>query len=225
MDERHILPRGEDGDVDMTDVGAKAGEDGQTRPAAQKGRKMQKPPVNQKNDAAKVLEFDDDEYDPIVSSYDIYIKPRATQQRQFVVMQFPNRDSSQPYNESNGTAPLAIRMKPKAGMFEMDVPVDPWHNYDREKGVIMGDALNKSEATKGPGSHGLSAGFGIGAQPASRGRQRAAANEELNTEPLIKNFQDSVQNRKTLVKQTLGGPVGTEEWSSSPVHGWGLSRG
>ncbi|TVY39130.1 DNA-directed RNA polymerase III subunit [Lachnellula subtilissima] len=187
-------------DVDMTGVGSEG---------TQKVQKGQTAPQNQKGDNVekneKVIDSDSDDDDPIVCSYDIYIKPRATADRQFVVMQFPNRDSSQPYNEKSESAPLAIRMKPKAGMFEMDVPVDPWHNYDRLKGVVMGDALNKSENLKGAGSHGLASGFSIGAQPASRGRQRTAANEELDPQPLIGNFENSVRNRKVLAKQTLGG--------------------
>jgi len=193
----------------MTDVGGNGEEDGQKRAVDQKGRKGQKNQQNPKgNDDErnpKILDSDEDDDDPIICSYDIYIKPRVNPDRQFAVMQFPNRDSSQPYNEKSESAPLAIRMKPKAGMFEMDVPVDPWHNYDKLKGVIMGDALNKSENVKGAGSHGLAAGFGIGAQPASRGRQRAAATEELDPQPLIGNFESSVRNRKVLAKQTLGG--------------------
>jgi DNA-directed RNA polymerase III subunit RPC5 len=194
-------------DVDVTVAGGKGAEESQKRAVGQRGRKGKKNEQNQKDDDTGKIgpDSDEDDDDPIICSYDIYIKPRVNPDRQFVVMQFPNRDSSQPYNEKSESAPLAVRMKPKARMFEMDVPVNPWHNYDKLKGVVMGDALNKSENAKGAGSHGLAAGFGIGAQPASRGRQRAAANEELDPQPLIGDFEGSVRNRKVLGKQTLGG--------------------
>lgn len=190
----------------MADADGKAHEDGQkdiTSPKVRKGKTSAQNPKSAEN--VRILDSDDEDDDPIVTSYDIYIKPRVNPDRQFVVMQFPNRDASQPYNDSAGSAPLAIRMKPRAGMFEMDVPVDPWHNYDKHKGIVMGDALNKSETAKGPGSHGLAAGFGVGSQPASRGRQRAAALEEIDPGSILGNFQHAVQERKILAKQTLGG--------------------
>jgi len=190
----------------MAGVSGTSGQDGgigQTNPndhlAQHQGAGKKKTQAN--------LDEDSDDDDPIIRSYDIYVKPKVEKDRQFVVMQFPNRDASQSYNEANGSAPLAIRMKAKAGMFEMDVPVDPWHNYDRLKGVEMGDALNKSESARGVGTHGLAGGFGIGAQLPNKGGRRGGTkeNEGKTHDAMLNDFAGSVERRQVLAKQTLGG--------------------
>jgi hypothetical protein len=193
-------------DVEMAGVSGTSGQDGGNGQTIPKDHQVQS---SGKKKTQAILGEDSDDDDPIIRSYDIYIKPKVDKDkdRQFVVMQFPNRDATQSYNEANGSAPLAIRMKPKAGMFEMDVPVDPWHNYDRLKGVEMGDALNKSESSKGVGTHGLAGGFGIGAQlPNKGGRHKNTKEAEGKThDALLNDFAGSVQRRQVLAKQTLGG--------------------
>jgi hypothetical protein len=195
-------------DVEMAGVSGTSGQGGGNGHTNPKGHQDQHQTGGKKKNQA-IIDEDSDDDDPIIRSYDIYIKPKVDKDkdRQFVVMQFPNRDATQSYNEANGSAPLAIRMKPKAGMFEMDVPVDPWHNYDRFKGVEMGDALNKSESSKGVGTHGLAGGFGIGAQlPNKGGRHKNTKEAEGKThDALLNDFAGSVQRRQVLTKQTLGG--------------------
>ncbi|TVY78323.1 DNA-directed RNA polymerase III subunit rpc5 [Lachnellula suecica] len=194
-------------DVEMAGVGGPSSPENQKKPIDQ----LRSKPLDK--DSRKLdtrLDSDEDEEDedddPIVMSYDMYIKPQVHAERQFVVMQFPNRDSSQPYNEEYESAPQAIRMKPKAGMFEMDVPIDPWHNYDRLKGIEMGGHLNKSNHIKGVGSHGLAGGFGIGAQPTGRaGRQKNPATEVKEEGARLQDFAGAVERHQVLRKQTLGG--------------------
>jgi DNA-directed RNA polymerase III subunit RPC5 len=89
--------------------------------------------------------------DPIKASYDVYIKPGISGDRQIYVLQFPNRDTKQPYSQKNESKPFNLRIKPEAGMVEIDVPIDVWRNYDREKGIKWGDAVKKSSMTKGGG--------------------------------------------------------------------------
>lgn len=193
-------------DVEMAGVSGMSGQEGENGPPNLKDYPSQHQNAGKRPTQANFDEDSDDD-DPIIRSYDIYIKPKAEKDRQFVVMQFPNRDASQSYNEANGSAPLAIRMKGKAGMFEMDVPVDPWHNYDRFKGVAMGDALNKSESARGVGTHGLAGGFGIGAQMPNKGGRRVGGkeNEGKTHEAMLNDFAGSVERRQVLAKQTLGG--------------------
>jgi DNA-directed RNA polymerase-3 subunit RPC5 len=142
--------------------------------------------------------------DPIKSSYDVYIRPGISGERQIYVLQFPNRDAKQHYTEENQSKPISLRIKPEAGMAEIDVPVDVWRNYDREKGIKWGEA--KSNMTKSGGSHGMPGGFGIGgAQPSGRGRGRGEMDDEINQESLLEDYAGAVQRGQVLKKQTLGG--------------------
>ncbi|POS88224.1 hypothetical protein EPUL_000127 [Erysiphe pulchra] len=148
------------------------------------------------------------DHDPIKASYEVFVKPRISADRQAYILQFPNRDARQNYNAAFGAEPIKMRIKPIAGMVEIDVPIDPFNNYDREKGIKWGDALNKSQMAKGGGSHGLPGGFGIGgAQPSGRGRGRGGTigNNELSQESILKDFEAAVQSEKVLIRQTLGG--------------------
>jgi DNA-directed RNA polymerase-3 subunit RPC5 len=162
--------------------------------------------------------------DPIKASYDVYIKPGISGDRQIYVLQFPNRDTKQPYSQKNESKPFNLRIKPKAGMVEIDVPIDVWRNYDREKGIIWGDAVKKSSMTKGGGSHGMPGGFGIGgAQPTGRGRGRGEVEEEPNQERLLADYTGAVQRDQVLKKQTLGGQIVLKE-ESNPQYMIGVWR-
>ena len=148
----------------------------------------------------------DQDSDPIKASYDIYIKPQISSDRQIYILQFPNRDSRQHYSAANESQPLKLRIKEKAGMLELDVPVDAWRNYDREKGIKWGEAIKRSNMAKGGGSHGLPGGFGIGgAQSSGRGRGRGDADEEINQQKLLEDYAGAIQREQVLTKQTLGG--------------------
>ena len=167
---------------------------------------------NAKKDAKDV---DDD---PIVASFDVFIKPRMSGDRQFFVLQYPNRDKSKPYDAAHGCAPTELRIKPKAGMVEVDVPLDVHQNYDRTKGVKWGEAMKKSDMAKGGGSHGLPGGFGIGGTaPGGRGRGRGEAEEAENQERLLANYDEAVKDGHVLNKQTLGGQF-LPKTSTSPQY-------
>ncbi|RDL30759.1 Uncharacterized protein BP5553_10104 [Venustampulla echinocandica] len=148
----------------------------------------------------------DQDLDPIKTSYDVFIKPRISSDRQIYILQFPNRDSKQPYSAANQSQPLKLRVKPNAGMVEVDVPVDAWRNYDRLKGIQWGESLKKSSMSKGRGSHGLPGGFGIGGAPPGRGRGRGADQDEMAThEKMLNDYAGSMERDEVLTKQTLGG--------------------
>lgn len=148
----------------------------------------------------------EEEDDRIVSSYDIFIKPHISEGRQVYILQFPNRDIEQRYAGSNDAQPLKFRTKPKAGMVEIDVPIDARRNYDKDKGIKWGDAIKKSNMVKGGGSHGLPGGFGIGgAQPTGRGRGRAQ--DQVDPERVMTDWEGAIRSEQTLVKQTLGGQI------------------
>ena len=157
----------------------------------------------------------DQEYDPIKSCYDVYIKPQISSERQIYILQFPNRDSKQHYSAANESKPLKLRMKEKAGMLELDVPVDAWRNYDREKGIKWGEAMKRSNMIKGGGSHGMPGGFGIGgAQPSARDRGRGDAEDEINQQRLLEDYAGAIQREQVWTKQTLGGQTVANEGST-----------
>merc|ERR1719262_1567090 len=136
------------------------------------------------------MENADHDPDPIVSSYDIYIKPQLAGDLQMYILQFPNRDSRQQYNRAKGSEPLKMRIKPNAGMVELDVPMDAHINYDKKKGLAWGGAMKKSMESKGTGSHGLRGGI---------------VDQEAIQSQILADYQNAVRNERVLVKQTLGG--------------------
>ncbi|KAF8853732.1 hypothetical protein BDZ45DRAFT_677462 [Acephala macrosclerotiorum] len=139
--------------------------------------------------------------DPIRASYDVFIKPHMSGTRQVYILQFSNRDSRQHYSAAHDSQPLNMRVKPTAGMVEIDVPMDVRHNYDKDKGVKWGGAMKKSKA-----NHGLPGGFGIGGSIASaRGKQKNMSEVDEEQQRILDDFEFAVKSEQVLVKQTLGG--------------------
>jgi len=176
-------------------------------------------------DKVKIADVEmDEDSDPIKASYDVYIKPHISSDRQIYILQFPNRDSKQHYSAANHSQPLELRIKPEAGMLELDVPIDAWRNYDREKGVRWGEAMRRSNMSKGGGSHGLPGGFGIGgSQPSSRSRGRGEGDDEVNQEAILEDYAGAIQREQVLSKQTLGGQSAPNE-ETTPQYMIGVFR-
>lgn len=159
----------------------------------------------------------DDQDDPIVAEYDVFIKPHLTDGCELMVLQFPNRAENQPYTANNDCAPTEIRIKPNSGMVELDVPLDTSRNYDRDKGVKWGTVMKASEQVKGLG-YGMAAGFGIGAGPRV-GRGRGRGQDQQQDAEQQGPIQDADFERariagNVLKTQTLGGQIDKiESWS------------
>ncbi|KAI9753135.1 MAG: hypothetical protein M1835_001024 [Candelina submexicana] len=157
----------------------------------------------------------DGDEDPVVRQYDIYITPEIEQK--LLLLQYPNRHREQPYTAANNARPLEVRMKPDAGLVEVDVPLNIHANYDREKGIRWGEAMRKSNMEKDGGAYGLAAGFGIGST--TRRTARVSVNNEdfgsreASQEALLANFDDANNKGRVLNKQTLGGQL-------NPNEGW-----
>jgi DNA-directed RNA polymerase III subunit RPC5 len=151
----------------------------------------------------------EDDPDPIVASYDIYVKPHFKDGKKVYIFQFPNRASQQAYSVANSSVPFELRMKEKSGLIEVDVPVDTSRNFDREKGIKWGEAMRKSDQLKGSdgGSHGLAGGFGIGGGQSARPRSARQGTEDEGPalDVLLRDFAASVAQGRVLSKQTLGG--------------------
>jgi DNA-directed RNA polymerase-3 subunit RPC5 len=149
--------------------------------------------------------------DPVVASYDLFLKPRLQNGKKLYVFQFPNRDAKHPYSAAYNNTPLEIRIKKNAALVEVDVPINTTQDYDREKGAKWGNALRKNNPHEGSGGSnvGLAAGFGIGStQPQRpRGPRRDQGLEDVTQEDLLRDWATSVAQEKVLARQTLGGQI------------------
>ncbi|EAS34916.3 uncharacterized protein CIMG_00270 [Coccidioides immitis RS] len=102
---------------------------------------------------------DDPADDPVIASYDIFITD--AQVRRFL-LQYPDRSSTQPYSDLTLQKPTELRLKPKTGLVEVDIPINTRVNYDERKGLRYGNALKKSRIIQEGGTHGIAGGFNTG---------------------------------------------------------------
>ncbi|KAM0432908.1 hypothetical protein ACHAPT_004613 [Fusarium lateritium] len=137
---------------------------------------------------------DDDEDDPVTATYNVFINPSLPLGRRLLILQHPNTA-----NDTPQAAPTELRLKTRAGMVEVDLPLDHSVAYDREKGLKWGKSLHASMAAKNGGSHGLAGGFGVGGVQGRGGRKKP----EEDADNL--DWAEAVRQDKVLRTQTLGG--------------------
>ncbi|TLD18193.1 hypothetical protein PspLS_10502 [Pyricularia sp. CBS 133598] len=152
---------------------------------------------------------DDDEDDPIVETYNVFLKPELPAHQQLFVLQHPNRSS--PYN----SAATELRLKPNSGMVELDMPVNTGSAYDKAKGVMWGKALSQvNTARSGNATMGLAGGFGVGAPPMriAPGERRRRDREDDDIEVVgggisSADFNEALRRDKVLRTQVVGGKM------------------
>lgn len=132
--------------------------------------------------------------DPVIATYQVFLNPSLPLGRRLIVLQHPNRTDDAPR-----PPPTEMRIKAKAGMVEVDVPLDHSVAYDRDKGLKWGKVLQASMAAKSGGSHGLAGGFGFGTVQRGAGRKKPDEEEERL------DWAEAVRQDKVLRTQTLGG--------------------
>lgn len=141
----------------------------------------------------------------VVTKYRLFInKPTG---KRAMLIQYPNREVGQEYRASSGNKPSEIRIKPKCGLVEVDIPVDIHVNYDEEKGVEYGEAMRKSRLLQEGGSYSLGGGLGIGPKPGSKGDRRGPPPEGPSHDKLLENFDDANNKGHVMNKITLGGQI------------------
>ncbi|MCJ1359197.1 MAG: hypothetical protein MMC33_009197 [Icmadophila ericetorum] len=113
------------------------------------------------------------EYGQAVSHYKVFVNAAEDLEDHLVIMQFPNRGRHQPYSEAVGQKPTAVRLKPKSGLMEIDVPIFTQFNYDINRGETFAEALKRAGINPEGGPYGLAGGFGVG-----RTRPRTADDED-----------------------------------------------
>ncbi|KAM7182782.1 Sin-like protein conserved region domain containing protein [Rhypophila sp. PSN 637] len=148
--------------------------------------------------AVDTAEEDDD---PIVATYSVFVKPPLPQNKKLVVFNYMNKTAPDPSQLEKPTI-LGLRVKPETGIYEVDIPIDTSVNYDKNKGIAYGAALAKSKEDKKDGSLGLAGGFGVGAPAAPRGGGRGG-NNAADEAPLA--WGEALRTGKALTTQTLSG--------------------
>ncbi|TKA76632.1 hypothetical protein B0A55_04926 [Friedmanniomyces simplex] len=172
----------------------------------------------------------DDDDDPVTATYDVYLTP--AQSEQILLLQYPNRVRTRPYNKRHGGCPEDVRVKPSTGFIEVDVGLNTTFNFNKYKGLQWGDALQTSHDLHGnaTGTYGPAAGFG-GAKPRSGGVGRQTLKDSAARDTQIANdllaFYDAESDKRVLRTQTLGGQItrhDAPEEAGKPVYFVGAFR-
>ncbi|KAF2396543.1 hypothetical protein EJ06DRAFT_533800 [Trichodelitschia bisporula] len=163
------------------------------------------------------------EEDGVIAEYDVLITPEL--QERMYLLQYLSRKRSDPYNEQNNSKPLEMRIKPKSGFMEVDIPLSTNANFDKVKGVVWGEAL-RSAKENGMASFGLASGFGKGAKgndllQSERVSHTKTGEEE--TQRLLRRFDESVDAGRVLNKLTLGGQI-RKPVKGTPIYFMGVFR-
>lgn len=158
--------------------------------------------------------------DPVVASYDIFLTNSDISR---YVLQYLDRPTGHAYDDSNGQKPTSLRLKPKTGLVEVDVPINTRLNYDIGKGVKYGDALKKSKSTREGGAYGMAGGFS--ATGAREGQGGGAAKVKAENKVKSEDVGMAPGDQTPLLKvQTLGGRIKTPE-DGDPVYMLAAFRG
>jgi hypothetical protein len=159
----------------------------------------------------------EDEEDPVVAEYDVYITPEIHEQ--IYVLQYLNRERKHGgFKRSNDNEPTELRVKEQSGFVEVDVPLDIRTSFNRTAGVKWGEALRK---TKGFGqkAYGISSGFER-VMPKSAPKSAAGANgtpvpvaldDDDNQDEWVAHFEDANEKGHVLNTQTFGGQIAKED--------------
>ena len=147
---------------------------------------------------------EDNKLGRILKDYRLFINP--TKMRTMLV-QYPNRELGQEYREANGQKPLELRIKPKCGVVEVDIPLNIHVNFDKAKGIEYGEAMRASRHLQQGGSYGLAGGLGVGPKLSAKDIRRAPMPEGPSKEKLFENFEDANNKGHVMNKVTLGGRI------------------
>jgi hypothetical protein len=157
-------------------------------------------------------ESHDGDDDPIVASYNVFIKPGPGPNRKVVILDFHTIVSHDP-SQLRPPKITGFRVKPKEGMYELEVPVDTTESYDKKKGLKWGTALQKSTEARNGGSLGLAGGFGVGgtgsraAAAAARGRAAGTQDGDAPT-----TWEDAQRLDRVIRTQTFTGIAEKDEF-------------
>lgn len=159
----------------------------------------------------------------VVAEYNMYINNPG---KRLMLLQYPNRDPGQSYSDKTGQKPLELRIKPKSGLVEVDIPLSVHAHFDKNKSLQFGEAMRKSRTLQDGGSYGLYGGLKAGVGGPSRGRSRTDEQEfeEPALEPSLMDFDDANQRGYVMNKLVLGGHI--VPWKDGdPIYMIGVFKG
>lgn len=168
--------------------------------------------------------LNDDGLGKLISEYDMYINQS---EKRLMLLQYPNRDIGQPYSDRIGLKPLELRIKPKCGLVEVDVPMILHSNFDKDKGIQYGQAMRNSRVIQEGGSYGLAGGLRAGLLAARlrlSNQEHNMTSEEPSHETLLENFEDANNKGHVMNKLTLGGRIVPWE-DGDPIYFLGVFKG
>lgn len=166
-----------------------------------------------------------DEFGTVVAEYNMYVNNPG---KRLLLLQYPNRDPGQHYCDKTCSKPLALRIKPKCGLVEVDVPIATHSFFDKKKGIVYGEALRRSRVLQDGGSYGLAGGLKAGAGGGMRMQppniDQTSRIEEPSREALLDDFENANSNGHVMNKLTLGGQI--VPWKDGdPIYMIGVFRG
>ena len=168
--------------------------------------------------------LNDDGLGKLVGEYDIYLNQP---EKRLMLLQYPNRDIGQPYSDRIGLKPLELRIKPKCGLVEVDIPMILHSNFDKDKGIQYGQAMRNSRILQEGGSYGLAGGLRAGLLAARlrlSNQEHNRTSEEPSHETLLENFEDADNKGHVMNKLTLGGRIVPWE-DGDPIYFLGVFKG
>lgn len=141
---------------------------------------------------------------PVVKQYKLFINLSI---KRTLLLQYPNRERGQEYRAATSQKPLELRIKPKCGLVEVDIPMNIHANFDKVKAIEYGEAMRSSRVLQQGGSYGLAGGLGVGTKPWTKDSRRATVLEGPSQEKLLGNFEDADNKGHVMNKITLGGLI------------------
>ena len=165
----------------------------------------------------------DDGLGKVVAEYNMYINNPG---KRLMLLQYPNRDPGQSYSDKTGQKPLELRIKPKSGLVEVDIPMMIHANFDKNKSLRFGEAMRKSRTLQDGGSYGLYGGLksGMGGPLRARSRSNEQELDEPSHDISLRDFDDANQKGYALNKLVLGGHIAP--WKEGdPIYMIGVFKG
>ena len=141
-----------------------------------------------------------------------------------MILSYPNRDRNQPYSNATGQKPVELRIKPKSGLVEVDIPIRTDKNYDHVRGVEYSQALKKKKAQAEDRAFGEAGGFGINAQTQNTSDEGQAAAAGATEEDPVETSGAADEEGPVMDKITLGGKV-LRHKNGQPMYCIGVFRG
>ena len=127
-------------------------------------------------------------------------------QKLILLLKYPTRQPEELYCDAFGNKPLELRIKPKCGLIEVDVPIDVYHHYDRQKGLEYGAALQR-KAFSGDANSFYGVSSGLNTASTRRDDAESSVLEGPPLEKMLKAFDEANANGLVMNKITLGGRI------------------